>query len=250
MSRDLLQARFLEALVAGDRPAARAVIADLTAKGAPASQIISELFWPAHETIEKLFRADQMTSLAYHFSTRLLRMLVDQASSALDRSPPRGESVFCACGPSQGEELAAQMACDLLEADGFDVAFAGGGVPGDEILARVQETQPNYLVMFASAASDLPEIRRIVDTLREIGACRRTKVVVGGGVFNRADGLAEEIGIDLWCYSPADLVDLLTLPPEPERATTPAARTQGQAQAQSQTQRTTKPAARKTRAAA
>ncbi|MDX2132863.1 MAG: cobalamin-dependent protein [Planctomycetota bacterium] len=221
MSRDLLQARFLEALVGGDRPAARDVVAELAARGANASQVISELFWPAHETIEKLYKGDQMTSLAYHLSTRLLRMLVDQTGAALNRASPRGETIFCACGPSQGEELAAQMACDLLEADGFDVTFAGGGVPGDEILCRVQETQPNYLVMFASAASDLPEIRRIIDTLREIGACRKTKMVVGGGVFNRADGLAEEIGIDLWCYSPADLVDLLTLPPEPAHVPTP-----------------------------
>jgi MerR family transcriptional regulator, light-induced transcriptional regulator len=36
---------------------------------------------------------------------------------------------------------------------------------------------------------------------------------VGGGVFNRADGLAEEMGADLWAYSPADVVDLLTNDP-------------------------------------
>ena len=46
--------------------------------------------------------------------------------------------------------------------------------------------------------------------LLEIGACPHLQIVVGGGVFNRADGLAEEIGADLWACSPIELVDVLT----------------------------------------
>lgn len=210
MRQDLAIERLLEALVNGDRPAAREIVAESLAAGMTPQDVLTDLFWPVHEHIEKLHRSDQMTVVAYHLSTRLLRMLVDQTGANLSRTPRRGQSIFAACGPSQGEELAGQMACDLLEAAGFDVVFAGGGIPGDEILEQVQGRQPDYLVMFASAASDLPEIRRVIDTIREIGACGRTKVVVGGGVFNRADGLAQEIGADECAYSPLDLVDLLT----------------------------------------
>ncbi|GJQ30990.1 MAG: hypothetical protein HBSAPP03_28740 [Phycisphaerae bacterium] len=216
MPQDMLVERLFETLVNGDRPGARTIVQDGLARGTPAAVMLTDLFWPVHEYIEKLNRADQMTGVSYHLSTRLLRMLVDQAAARLEIATPRGESVFCACGPSQGEELAAQMACDLLESSGFEVAFSGGGVPADEILAQVQERQPTYLVLFASAASDLPDIRHVIDTMREIGACAGTKVIVGGGVFNRAEGLAQEIGAHDWAYSPADLVDLLTLEPEVE----------------------------------
>jgi methanogenic corrinoid protein MtbC1 len=136
-------------------------------------------------------------------------MLVDQGAARLTVPQVRTKTLFAACGPSEGEELAAQMAVDLLESNGFNVTFTGGGIPADEILAQVQSRQPDVLLLFASAASDLPGIRSIIDTLKEIGACHETKIVVGGGVFNRADGLAEEIGADMWAYSPADLVDLL-----------------------------------------
>lgn len=214
MRQDLIVARLFEALISGDRPLARSLVGEHADRGMTANELLSEVFWPTYEHIESLNRAHQMTDLSYHLATRLLRTLVDQASGRLQLGRPRGETVFCACGPSQGEELAAQMACDLLEAAGFEVVFAGGGAASDEILARVQETQPTYLAMFASAASDLPDLRRVIDSLREIGACRKTRVIVGGGVFNRAEGLAEEIGADDWAYSPADLVDLLTLPPE------------------------------------
>lgn len=214
MSQEILVERLFEALVAGDRPAARAIVQETA--NVPAPTVLSELFWPVHELIEKLHRGDQMTSISYQMSTRLLRMLVDQAAGKLAVQAPFRETVFAACGTSEGEELAAQIACDLLEANGFAVTFAGGGVPADELLAQVQERRPNILLLFASAASDLPGVRQIIDTLKHNGSCRETRVVVGGGVFNRADGLAQEIGASQWAYSPADLVDMLTLKPETE----------------------------------
>jgi methanogenic corrinoid protein MtbC1 len=199
-----------ETLITGNRDMARRVVKEITDKGASPRVVMTELFWPTHELIEKLHRADQLEQIAYHLSTRMLRVLVDQTAAALPMPSSRTKSIFAACGPSQGEELGAQMAVDLLESSGFDVTFTGGGVPGDEILAQVQERQPDYLVLFASAPSDLPDIRMIIDRIREIGACNRTKIVVGGGVFNRAEGLAEEIGAQLSASSPMDLVELLT----------------------------------------
>lgn len=209
MSQEVLIERFFETLINGDRPAARAVIQETIDARVPTDRVISQLFWPTHEMIEKLHRADQMTTMSYHLATRLFRSLVDQAFARLPLKPKNGKSIFAVCGPAEGEELGAQMTVDLLEANGYAVTFGGGGVPADEILAQVHEFKPNVLLMFCSAASDLPEVRRVIDTLREIGACPNTQIVVGGGVFNRAQGLAEEIGADLWVTDPMDLLNLL-----------------------------------------
>ncbi len=220
MSQEVLVERFFETLVSGNRHAARAMVQETTAQGVDAAMLLTDLFWPAHEMIERLHRSDQMTTVAYQLATRLLRMLVDQASARLKPATVRERSIFAACGPSQGEELAAQMAVDLLESNGFDVTFTGGGIPADELIAQVQDRQPDLLLLFASAAADLPGIRHIVKALHANGACKSTRIVVGGGVFNRADGLAEEMGCDLWAYSPFDVVDLLVNDPagrgEPE----------------------------------
>lgn len=213
MSQDVLVERLFDVLVAGDRQSARGIVQETVDSGVNAATLLTDLFWPAHERIEKLYREHQMEMVAYQLATRLLRMLVDQASARLEVPPVRTRTMFAACGPSQGEELAAQMAIDLLESNGFDVSFSGGGIPADEIIAQVQDRQPEFLLLFASAASDLPGIRKIVDGLHANGACPNTRIVVGGGVFNRADGLAEEMGCDLWAYSPFDVVDLLVNDP-------------------------------------
>lgn len=217
MPNTTLIQRLFEAAIEGDRVAARRIVTEFFDDGADAEQVQTELLWEVHERVDRLHRDDQISKLSYNFATRLLRALADQVGGELvttRKLAGAGRRVFAACGPAECEELSAQMATDLLEAHGFDVRFAGGGVAHDEILNAVNESRPDVLLLFGSAPSDLPGIRAVIDALHEIGACPEMQIVVGGGVFGRADGLAEEIGADLWADNPLDLVDTMLLDAE------------------------------------
>ncbi len=209
MSQEIVVERFFETLISGSRPGARQVVQECRDSGVDATRMVTDLFWPTYEMIEKLYRSDQLTKVAHHMSTRLLRVLVDQNALLLGKQASRSRTIFALCGPRDSDELGAQMAVDLLEQAGFDVSFAGGNIPNDEVLAVVHENKPDVLLTFATGANDLPEIRGLIDTLHEIGACPNLQIVVGGGVFNRADGLAEEIGADLWASTPLELVQAM-----------------------------------------
>jgi methanogenic corrinoid protein MtbC1 len=209
MDQDLMVERFFETLINGDRPAARTLVTEVARAGLTPQRLIAELYWPTYGLIERLHREDQLTRLSFQLATRLLRVLSDRTASELTLSAPRGKTVFACCGPTDCDELGAQMAVDLLESSGFAVTFAGGGLPADEILAQTHEARPDILLMFASGPSDLPGIRHLIDTFREIAAVPNMQIAVGGGVFNRAEGLAEEIGIHLHASSPMEIVELL-----------------------------------------
>lgn len=211
MSQERLTERLFEILINGDRPAGRTFLAEARQSGYTSSTMLTELFWPTYELIERLHRSDQLTALSYRLGTRLLRVMVDQAAASLEMAPRNGRSIFAWCGPSEGDELGAQLAVDLLESRGYSMTFSGGGIAGDEILAQVQETKPSILLAFCSAPGDLPQIRGLIDTIREIGACPNLQIAVGGGVFNRAEGLAEEIGADLFAATPQEMFELLTI---------------------------------------
>lgn len=204
--QDVLVERFFEALISGDRPAAREIVNEALEAGGRPEHLVTGLFWSTYEMIERLYRGDQLTKLSHHLATRLLRVLVDQNAARLIPQTARNRRVFALCGPRDSDELGAQMAVDLLEQAGFEVSFAGGGIANDEILAQVHEARPHVLLLFASGANDLPQIRQLIDTLHEIGACPNLQIVVGGGVFNRAEGLAEEIGADMSAQDPLELV--------------------------------------------
>lgn len=212
--RDVLHERFFTALISGQRSAARQVIDELIDGDHQAEQIITRLFWPTLEHIQKLYREDQLTNLAHHYATRLLRSLVDQMQLRLDQSKPCGKKVLLICGSEESEELAGQMACDLLEASGYEVYFTGGGIANDEIVNQVGEMDADILVVFGAVPATVPPTRLLIDRLHSIGVCPKVQIVVGGGVFNRAEGLAEEIGADLWAKDPEDLVKVIADKPQ------------------------------------
>ncbi len=217
--------RFFETIITGNRQRSRALLAELLATGWTPQRLVTELFWPSYELLNRLFREDQLTTIAHHTATRLLRVLIDQNALRLDHAPARNRKVMAFCGPTDNDEMGAQMAVDLLEAAGFEVTFAGGGVAGDEILAQVNERRPDVLLMFASGPHDLPQIRVLIDTIRDVDACPDVQVAVGAGVFSRCEGLAEEMGADVWACTPMDMVQLLV--DQPARRATAEQRTVG-----------------------
>jgi methanogenic corrinoid protein MtbC1 len=225
MQQEQLTERFFEALITGDRPIARAAAEQARQTLGGPLNLITELFWPVHQQLEKLHKQDQITHLSHHMAVRLLRQLIDQNAGKLSFDYSQGKTILAFCGPSENEELGAQMAVDVLEASGFDVRFGGAGIASDEIMFRVNEDKPDVLMMFCSAPQDLPEIRGLIDQLREIGASNGTQFAVGGGVFNRAEGLAEEIGADLWASSPMEMAQMLI--EEPDRRAETSQRTVG-----------------------
>lgn len=190
----------------GDRDGCRALVNELSTRMTPVS-LVTELFWPVYEAIEKLYRSDALAKLNHHFATRLLRVLVDQNSARLVRTNTLKKSILVLCGPRDADELGAQMAVDLIESIGFRIVFGGGGIPNDEIISYVRDSRPEVLLFFASHGNDLPAIRVLIDTLREVGA--QITIAVGAGVFNRVDGLPDEIGADLWAQSPLEMVKVL-----------------------------------------
>jgi methanogenic corrinoid protein MtbC1 len=223
--RNVLQERFFTSLISGDRETARAVVDEALQADVPASKILSHLFWPTLEQFQNLHRNDQLSPLAHNFATRLLRQLVDQMQLRLEQSPRLGQTVLIVSGQEQSEELSAQMSADLLEAQGYTVFYAGGGIANDEIVEQLTELKADKLVIFGAVSSTVPATRVLIDRMQDIGANKQVQVIVGGGIFNRADGLAEEIGADLWANDPSELAEKMQT--QPQRRMAPDQRTVG-----------------------
>lgn len=209
MDNEILIERMFQALTAGDRVQARGIVNEITAEGVRAEQLVTDVYWPTLDLIQSYFRKDQLSMLGHHFATRLLRSLADQAQMHFEQQAPNGLKILAACGGTEPDELASSMAVDLIEAGGYEISFAGGGVPMDEIRQRIGDEQPNILLLFSAAAKDLPAIRALVDHLHETGVCPELQIVVGGGVFSRAVGLAEEVGADLFIPELGELVSTM-----------------------------------------
>ena len=197
---------YLDPLLNGDRTACRAIVDSALEGGIAAYDLLTQLIWPTMELVQALYREDRITRSSLNLATRLNRALTDQLTARLPRSEPNGRKVLLFCGNDEPEELGGQICADMFEADGWEVRFAGGGVPEDEVLKMIGDYRPNLLVMFGTLPSGMPAVRRLIDYLREVNSCPDMQVMCCGGIYKRAEGLAEEIGADLYAPDAAEAV--------------------------------------------
>lgn len=197
---------YLEHLFAGNRSGARELVFGAMDRGVVARKLLLHLVWPAMEQIEKLYREDHIMRIVEHMATRINRMVADQLHAFLAREPKIGQRLVVLCGDGEQAELGAQIMADLFEGSGWNVYLLGGGVPNDEVFQFVGTVKADILAIYGMHATGAPAVRRLVSLIREVGTCEDMQVLVVGGVFNRAAGLADEVRADLFGKNIAEAI--------------------------------------------
>lgn len=208
MVKEEILARYLEALLQGDRSTCRSVIEETMQRGVPANSIYLHLIWPVIAEIERLSRTDRITAVQEHLATRINRTIVDQLQNKLPRRTAKYKKVAVCCSREELQELGAQMIADLFESDGWQVRFLGGGLSNDDIFAYINEYAPDVLLVYGTTPKQAPDVRRLIDRIRGVNAWPDMKIVVSGGLFNRAEGLWEEIGADGFAATAAEVLQV------------------------------------------
>jgi methanogenic corrinoid protein MtbC1 len=202
--------RFVRLLIHGDRVGCRDLVREFldghSECSGDATCALRELAWPACATLDALARRDQIGTAEEHSATVLLAQLVQRIECGLAKRPARCKLVVVATGPRSTEELAGEIFSGLAEADGFDILYLGGGVESDELFSQIAARRPAYFVSFAAAGPDAPRLRRLITAVRTQDPVPGLRLGVGGGVFERAPGLAEEIGAHFEANSPFDML--------------------------------------------
>ena len=198
MVTEAILERYLGTLLQGDRKACRSVIEESLQTGTPANSVYLDVIWPIMVEIEHLSRADRITPTQEHLATRINRTIVDQLQNKLPPKPRRNKKIVVCCADSELQELGAQIMADLFESDGWDVKFIGGGLTNDDILTYIHKYAPDILLIYGTAPKQAPSVRQLIDAIRDIDAWPDMRIMVSGGLFNRAEGLWQEIGADLF----------------------------------------------------
>jgi methanogenic corrinoid protein MtbC1 len=201
-----LLTRYLQPLLAGRRAECFSLITDAIKRGHSAEEVIHDVLWPAMTQTERLYRDDRIDRAIENMACRINRTVADQLQAHLPQWVPNGKRIIITSADEPREEIGAQMLADLFQSNGWDVYFIGAGVPHDELLHLVGRLSATVLLVYGTQPPEVPAVRRLVELIREVGVCPTMNIVVSGGVFNRVDGLWQEVGADVFAELPGDVV--------------------------------------------
>lgn len=198
MVTDVILGNYLDALLTGDRGRCRQIIEKVLQSGTPTNVVYADILWPIMVEIEKLSREDRISPAVEHLATRINRNIVDQLQNKLPRKCNKNKKIIVCCAEDELQELGAQIIADLFESDGWEVKFLGGGLTNDDILSYVNKYGPDILLIYGTTPKQAPSVRQLIDTIKNVNAWPDMRIMVSGGLFNRAEGLWDEIGADLF----------------------------------------------------
>ncbi len=206
MVSEQVMEKYMRSLLAGDRAGCRKAIEEVMQTGTPATSVYMDVIWPMMVEIEKLFKSNRISAAQEHMATRINRTIVDQLQNKLPHKPVNNKKIVICCSQEESHELGAQMLADTFESDGWEVKFVGAGLTNDDMLKFINDCAPDMLLIYGTEPQQAPSIRELIDRIREVNAWDEMKIMVSGGLFNRAEGLWCEIGADMFAENAVQAV--------------------------------------------
>lgn len=107
-----------------------------------------------------------------------------------------GASCRVVVGTVRGDlhDIGKNIFISLLESGGFEVYDLDVDVPPEKFVEKVMEVNARILGMSSLLTTTIPEIKTVIEALREAGLRNKVKVIVGGAAVTQE--FVKEVGAD------------------------------------------------------
>jgi methanogenic corrinoid protein MtbC1/DNA-binding XRE family transcriptional regulator len=172
------QQRYVRALLDGNSDAASTIVHELIAKRAGVADVYLEVLAPAMFHIGELWCDGKVNVAQEHLATQITLGQMDKLR--LIQSVPRSLSyrVMVCCVEGEHHFIAARMAADLFQMEGWQVDFLGPDVPTAALIEIVSARRPNLLALSTTLQSNLRRTRTLINKVRKLPGA--PYIIVGG----------------------------------------------------------------------
>jgi methanogenic corrinoid protein MtbC1 len=186
---------YLQALLSVDREEARRIVHTAVRSGTRVQDVYRYIFEPVQREVGRLWQMNHISVAQEHYCTASTEMLMGEL--ARDREEvPRGPHFFLGtCVAGAQHSIGIRMLSELLESNGWKVYFTGANTPSASLVELISKFHIDVLGISAATAMDLPQVRRLIEAVRTSNKAK-TKIMVGGRIFNDFPQLWKKIGAD------------------------------------------------------
>ncbi|HNP59358.1 MAG TPA: cobalamin-dependent protein [Nitrospirales bacterium] len=206
----LHQEVFLQALLAGDRHAARTIALEAFSNTRSLSDVYVELFQESLYKIGSLWEANHISVAQEHVATAITQyVMANLYTCVTPAQPSQGKGIVTGV---EGElhQIGPHMVADMLEMQGWDIRFLGVNVPHQSILQLIKDFRPTLVGISATMVLKVPTVRDLIKDIRNhFPSAATPRILVGGSAFRALPDVYRDIGADAFAYDLRSLTALL-----------------------------------------
>jgi 5-methyltetrahydrofolate--homocysteine methyltransferase len=186
-----------ESVAQGDAARAGALAAEGLRAGLDPLAILEDGFTSALRTVGSCWEKGELYLPEMILAAEAVKAAMAVLKPALRaKIAPGAVQTPCVLGTVKGDihDIGKNIVGTMLEAFGFTIVDLGTDVDRTRFVSAVRETGAGLVGISALLTSTIPEMRSVIDALRDAGLRSRVRIAVGGAPVTPA--FAKEIGAD------------------------------------------------------
>jgi methanogenic corrinoid protein MtbC1 len=185
---------YLEALLSSDTGHARKIMHSAGQSGLGFEEIYQYIFQPVQREVGRLWQVNHISVAQEHYCTATTEMLMGEVHALKSPNPVDGKFFVGACVAGEQHSVGVRMVSETMEAHGWRTYLTGANTPTSSLVDMVRRMSVDVMGISCTTVLHLPVLRVLLKSIR--GANSRTRIMLGGRVFNDFPGLWKKVGAD------------------------------------------------------
>ena len=197
MTKNEIYPKMSEAIVAGDRMAARALAEEAVRSGLDLLEVVEKGYVPGIQKVGELWEQGEYFLPELITSAEAMKAAMSVLDPELNRKgvgARMGGKVVIGTVEGDIHDIGKNLVASMLQAGGFEVIDLGADVKLEKFIETAEAVGAGMICLSALLTTTMANQRRLIGLLRDKGLRDKYKVLVGGAPASRK--WAEEIGAD------------------------------------------------------
>jgi corrinoid protein of di/trimethylamine methyltransferase len=197
MTKDEIYPKMRDAIVAGDRAAARALAEDAVRSGLDLLEVVEKGYVPGIQKVGELWESGEYFLPELITSAEAMKSamaVLDPHFNRQDLAGKMGGKVVIGTVEGDIHDIGKNLVASMLQAGGFEVFDLGVDVKLERFIETAESVGARLICLSALLTTTMMNQKRFIGLLRDKGLRDKYKVLVGGAPASRK--WSEEIGAD------------------------------------------------------
>jgi methanogenic corrinoid protein MtbC1 len=163
--------------------------------GLTIKNLLEHVLKPVQQEVGRLWQENRITVIQEHYCTAANDILLSGLRHKT-RGIHRDVTALAVCAEGEQHCLGLRIFADLLQADGWKVAYAGPNCPISEVLKQISTDHPDLVAISSTTLLSVGRVRELVHKIRTIPGKLQPAILLGGAALGPNPELCKTIGAD------------------------------------------------------
>lgn len=196
---------YLKSLLLLNRNDALSLVLQQLEMGLTIQELFKHVIYPVQREVGRLWQENQITVLQEHYCTAATDLLITRLKHK-SRGVPRGVAALAVCPDGEEHSLGIKMFSDLLESDGWRVAYIGPKCPITDVLQHVRAYSTDLVAISVATPLNLGKTKDLITRIKSLE--HPPSILIGGAAVNSNPELWKHLAADGAATDVSDGVDM------------------------------------------